>query len=56
MEGLGRKIIVGLAILLAIAVATRLAWTLLRPALPFLIGVLVILIVFRLLWNRRGGW
>ena len=56
MEGLGRKIIVGLAILLAIAVATRLAWTLLRPAVPFLIVVLVILMVLQMLRNRHGGW
>ena len=56
MDNLGRKIIVALAILLAIALSTRLAWALLRPAVPFLIGVFVILIVISVFWRKRRGW
>ncbi len=56
MDNPGRKISAALAILLAIAVATRLAWALLKPAVPFLIIVFVILVALSVFWRRRGGW
>jgi hypothetical protein len=51
-----RRTISALLLILAVAVAVRLAWELLRPAVPTLIGLLVVLVIVRLIWRRPQGW
>ena len=57
-----RKLIGCLAGVLVVAVMVRLAWELLRPALPVVIALLVVLVIVRLVLatvtgvvSRQGG-
>jgi len=45
-----------LLVIVCIAAATRLAWELLRPAVPALIALLVAFVVVRLVLRRPQGW
>lgn len=51
-----KRIIVSLAVLVLAACATRLAWELLSPAVPALIALLVVLVVFRYVLRGPKGW
>ena len=56
MNGWLNRIVVSLLVIVAIAGATRLAWELLRPAVPALITLLVALVVFRYVLRGPQGW
>jgi len=51
-----RKIATALLVLIAIAVAGRLAWELLRPVLPIVIVLLVVVAVLGLVIRRLRSW
>ena len=51
-----RRITKLLLVIVCIAGATRLAWELLRPAVPALIALLVVLVVFRYVLRGPKGW
>lgn len=51
-----RKLIGCLAGVLVVAVMMRLAWELLRPALPVVVALLAVLVIVRLIWRRSQGW
>ena len=51
-----KRIMASLAVLVLVAGATRLAWELLRPAVPALIALLVAFVVLRLVLRRFRGW
>jgi hypothetical protein len=51
-----KKIITMLLVIVCIAAATRLAWELLRPAVPTLVGLLVAFVVLRFILRRPQGW
>ena len=50
------RIITMLLVIVSIAGATRLAWELLRPAVPALIALLVAVVVFRYVLRGPKGW
>lgn len=51
-----KRIIQTLLVIVIIAATVRLAWELLRPAVPTLIGLLVVLLIVRFIWRRPQGW
>lgn len=51
-----KRIIQTLFVVVFIAAMARLAWELLRPAVPALGGLLIVLLIIRLIWNRSQGW
>ena len=51
-----RRIIATLLVIVFIAGATRLAWELLRPAVPALIALLVAFLILRFVLRRSQGW
>ena len=51
-----KKIIKMLLVIVSIAWATRLAWELLRPAVPVLIALLVAFVIFRHVLRGPKGW
>jgi len=56
MHGWLNRIVTSLLVIVCIAGATRLAWELLRPAVPTLIGLLVAFVVLRFVLRRPQGW
>jgi hypothetical protein len=56
MNGWLKRIITMLLVIVFISGATRLAWELLRPAVPALIALLVAFVVLRLVLRRPQGW
>lgn len=56
MNGWLKRIMASLAVLVLVAGAARLAWELLRPAVPALIALLVAFVVLRLVLRRHQGW
>jgi len=56
MHGWLNRIVTSLLVIVCIAGATRLAWELLRPAVPALIALLVVLVVFRYVLRGPKGW
>jgi hypothetical protein len=56
MNGWLNRIVKSLLVIVCIAGATRLAWELLRPAVPALIALLVAFVVLRLVLRRPPGW
>jgi len=51
-----KRIITMLLVIVSIAGATRLAWELLRPAVPAVIALLVAFVVLRFVLRRPQGW
>ena len=51
-----RRIITTLLVIVLIAAATRLAWELLRPAVPALMGLLIAIVILRLVLRRFQEW
>lgn len=52
-----KQIVRMLLVVVFIAGMVRLAWDLLRPAVPGLIATLVALAIIRLIWQRKSqGW
>jgi hypothetical protein len=51
-----KRIIQTLLVIVFIAAIARLAWELLRPAVPTFIGLLVVLLIIRVIWRRPQGW
>lgn len=51
-----KRIVVSLAVLVLVAGAARLAWELLRPALPALLALLVAFVIVRLVLRRFREW
>jgi len=56
MNGWLKRIITMLLVIVSIAAATRLAWELLRPAVPAVIALLVAFVVLRLVLRGPQGW
>jgi hypothetical protein len=56
MDTLTRRIATALFAIIAVAVVARLAWELLRPVLPFVIVLLVVVAVLSLLIRRLRSW
>lgn len=51
-----KKITMTLLIIVLVSGLVRLAWELLRPAVPTLIGLLAAFVVLRLVLRRPQGW
>ena len=51
-----KRITQALLVIVLVAGAVRLAWELLRPAVPALIALLVVLVVFRYVLRGPKGW
>jgi len=51
-----KRMMTSLAVLVLVAGGARLAWELLRPALPALIALLVAFVIVRLVLRRPPGW
>jgi hypothetical protein len=51
-----KRILQALLVILLVAGLVRLAWELLRPAVPALVELLVMMVVIRLLIGRSKGW
>jgi len=51
-----KKITTTLLVIVLVAALVRLAWELLRPAVPALIALLVAFVVLRLVLRRPQGW
>jgi len=51
-----KRISTMLLVIVSIAGATRLAWELLRPAVPALIALLVAFVVLRIVLRGPKGW
>jgi hypothetical protein len=51
-----KKIVSVLLLIVFIAAMARLAWELLRPAVPVFVALLVVLVIVRFVWRRPQGW
>jgi hypothetical protein len=56
MDGWLNKIVMMLLVIVLIAGATRLAWELLRPAVPSIVALLALVLILRFMLRGPKGW